>query len=188
MRGAALALALLLVPSRARAQAGWEAPPQARFEPPRGLSAKLSAGPAYRRVFEVPIAAVDVAADLGWQSAKGAVYGGAEFLFGRTEFGLATQQLRTSLTLEARADRVRFGIALDVTYFAVKRVTSGGEMDQVGLGGSLLWSVDLARTEAGRALYLGAALGGDWLNVVGGSDKSPFPFVWGPTLRLGARY
>jgi hypothetical protein len=177
-------------PYAAPPYAPYAAPPYAAPPPPQdvprthGFTAKLWAGPAYRRVFDVNIYAVDMSVAVGGQHGRSGFYGGVSGLVGKTDHGLATYQIRPGFTWEGRLDRVHLGLGLDVSYLAVQRATTGSYMDAFGVGALAFGTVDLVSGD-GHALFLGAKMSAEWLSGQGNAET---PFMWGPSAMLGWRY
>jgi hypothetical protein len=149
-----------------------------------GVTAKLWAGPAFRRIFDVNIYAIDMGAGVGRQRGNSGFYGTISGLIGKTDHGLATYQIRPGFTWEGRLDRVHLGLGVDFSYIAVRRATTGSYMDAFGVGALALGTVDLVQGD-GHALYLGAKMSAE---VLTGQGNAPTPFMWGPSAMLGWRY
>jgi hypothetical protein len=171
------------VPYPAQPYPPYAAPPEPPPDPahPRGFSFKAWAGPAYRRIYDVPITGADFGMAFGAQ--KG-FYGELGFMLGRTNENLFVWQLRPQATGELRLGRVHLGLGLGFTVIGVTRATTGSSIAGAGLASTAFATVDLI-TDGLHAMYLGGKMTFDWLP--GGRDDSD-AFLWGPSAVLGWRY
>lgn len=173
-----VAVGLLLFTGEARAEEGdgW-------FQGHRGFTTKVSVGGAFRALYSVPIGAVDIALAPGIQTRTGGWYGVVGLLFGQTEYGLGTSQLRLGASWEAPVGRARLGLTPRASAIMVRRETYDDTLQAWALGAAAFASYDLI-TERGYAIYGAIEAGADFFK---GSGTTPPVFVGG-TLVVGARF
>jgi hypothetical protein len=153
-------------------------PPIAQRERSR-LSAKLWAGPAYQKLFDVGLYSAAIGASLGAQRGISGWYGEMQGNFGSTVHGLTTYQYWAGGSWEGKIDRVHLGLGLHLGVLSIVRATDGTTMSGFGYGGFVFGSVDLYQTEEGHALYLGLRMTLDQVS------NNPF---YGPSASLGWRF
>ncbi|APR77321.1 Hypothetical protein A7982_02668 [Minicystis rosea] len=151
-------------------------------ERPRHFSFKAFAGPAYRRVYDIPISAADVGLSFGSQRG---IYGEIGALLGRTDQGLFTWQIRPQATFEWPLGRVRLGFGAGFTMIGIQRATRDSYLVGFGVGATGFASVDLVRSARGNALFLAGKMA---LDVLPGGSTDSTAVLWGPSALLGFRY
>lgn len=164
-------------PSSETAEQGW-------FAGHRGFAAKLSAGPAYRRLFFSDIFAVATEFAFGAQTEFGGIYGTLGGISGSTLRGLWVGQSFVGASWEAPViEGLHVGGGPRLSYLAIQRATTGNMMDDLGIGLWAFSTYDVFAADNG-AVYVGLRFGGDY--NVGGDDWPP-PLLWGATLTGGVR-
>jgi hypothetical protein len=155
-------------------------PPQPISQRERSrFSAKLWAGPAYQKLFDVDIYSAAIGASFGAQRGISGWYGEMQGNFGRTLHGLSTYEYWAGGSWEGKIDRVHLGLGVHLGLLSIVRATDGTTMSGFGFGGFVFGSVDLYQTEEGHALYLGLRMTLD--------DVSSNP-IYGPSASLGWRF
>ncbi|MBI4699571.1 MAG: hypothetical protein HY744_00145 [Deltaproteobacteria bacterium] len=162
MRRAAFCLACLLF---ARSAAAEPAGDDSELWPERrGFSFRVSAGPAFRQLYSVPIGLGELEMAFGALTSVG-WYGRVGGLLGATEQGLVTRQLYVGTWAEALLGRWHLGVGPQVSRIWIWRATrrppswddAGSFIEPLaawGGGLSALSSFDLFADEAGRATYV----------------------------------
>lgn len=189
MRHLVLALAPLLAPSLARAEAAEEAPPAPPLSPPPpvsegpagwkpGFSFKAFSGASFRRLYSTNVYGGYLEVAFGGVLRRVALYGSIEGLFGSTEFGLGTREGRLGFSAETFAGDFRLGLGTGAMIIGVNRASSRAIMMTVGFAVNATASYDLLLFDR-QAVFLGARFGLDVL-----SDT----VMWGPSAFVGYRY
>jgi hypothetical protein len=139
---------------------------------------RIEIGGAYKRLYDIPFYGVDATLGLGGVYEHFAFFVEAGVFAGRSENGLATQQLHLSVAPEARLDRWSLGIELRLSHLWIHRVTTQDTITNAGLGVRPYVAADLVRWEGDRAIVASLGLDADLYASV----------LWGPSLRVSARF
>ena len=143
----------------------------------------LSGGASYRSIFSLPVDAWTVGGGVGLHVRDhAAVYALASFEQGQTAAGLATHFIDLGAGVDGVFGRVRPGIGLRVGDFGFRRISTGGWIDQVGVGATASLGVDVLKLD-GHALFVGGCLEAD----VFPTDASVIPML-GAQGYAGARW
>jgi hypothetical protein len=165
----------------------WDPPGWAYAQPrPRSrsiFSAKLWAGPAYQRLYDLDIWGADFGVSLGAQRGISGWYGELRGIVGKTAHGLPVYEYWVGPTWEGKIDRVHMGLGLDVGWTGIGRAMPGPLITGLGFGIFGFASVDLYQSDAGHALYLSGRMTSHWVD---GGDSTAIQY--GPSLALGWRY
>jgi hypothetical protein len=152
------------------------------------LSARVEAGPFFRRFIRTPVSGAQVLAGFGGQSDAVAVYGVLGASFGQTAFGLRYRQIQSSALVELRAAPfLRLGPSIDVAWVFIERRTTSVYMHDLGLGLGLFAALEPYTWGAhgdGALFFSGKLAASVFLRRDGG----PQPVQWGPELGAGVRF
>jgi hypothetical protein len=167
--------------AEAEIEAEADAAAGAWFADERGLTAKVSGGPAVHRLYGFWVISGDVELALGSQTRSGGWYGTVGGRVGSSDGGLPFRQVTGGASWEAPLEpRWHVGIGLDLSVAWFDRVSADGALIAPGIGGRAFTSYDVLHHEDG-ALFLGLELGAD---AYSGDEVTP---LYGGGLRLGAR-
>lgn len=147
------------------------------------FSFRGTGGFQYAQIHGIPITGARVRLGIGVQKDSSAHYGTMSILYGGTEGGLRTWDLRFGYHGDLfRWSVLRLGVSAEVGYMFVRRATIDERMWALGAGGGVFAGVDLfsfgprddhavmAEARFDAHLHFGTAL------------------VWGPTISLGFRF
>jgi hypothetical protein len=157
---------------------------RAEPEPPSWLL-RGSAGYAHRRLYGVPINALDVSAAVGGAASPISGQGLVDVLFGQTEQGLPFHQIGVGGAVEGDVGRLRIAGVMRVSFMTFGRATVANDIGTFGLGFDLVTSFDVVRVTPLDSVYLQAKLTSDLLN---GGEHAPTAVLWGPSVALGYRF
>jgi hypothetical protein len=175
------ATALLLASSPA--MAGEEsAEDRERVRDHRGFALKLSAGGALRKLYSVPVGAVDLTVAPGAQTSSGGWFGVLGVLVGQTESGNTAAQLRLGASWELPLGPVHLGLSPRVSLLSVTRATTGNLMLAGAFGGAAFVTWDVIE-QPSYVVYVGLEGAADDFE---GNGTTPSVF-WGGTIALGVR-
>jgi hypothetical protein len=166
----------------------WQVPQVAPpLLPPREarspFSAKIWAGPGYRRIYDVNVYAGDFGVALGAQKGASGWYAVMEGMIGRTDHGLRAYEAWVGASWEGVMDRVHLGLGVHVGLLGFVRATTDGTINGMGMGAFGFATVDVVQGDDGHALYLGARVAAN--GVDGGTQ---WVAVAAPSVLVGYRY
>ena len=145
----------------------------------RGFVAKLDLGGAYRRLYDVHFGAGEGTMTLGGFSPAGGFLGSVGVMVGETDQGLRTSQVVHTFAWQIPPlPDVHLGAGFRASYVAIRRASSDGVLETLGLGGKVYGAYDFY-TASPVALSIDAAI------VVDVLEDAP---LYGVTLGVGARY
>jgi hypothetical protein len=147
------------------------------------LAGLLDAGITYQRIYTIPIVAADFGGAVGLETQWFAVYFDASMLWGSTQDGLTTRNVRFGPMAEGKIDRFRIGAGVEFDIMWFDRVTYTGAITGLGWGGYLFASVDLVKLDP-ESVYLSVRLNGD----VFAGDANQLAGLWGPSALVGFRF
>jgi hypothetical protein len=147
------------------------------------LTGLLDAGITYQRIYTIPIVAADFGGAVGIETQWFAVYFNGSMLWGSTQDGLTTRNLRFGPMAEGKIDRFRLGAGAEFDIMWFDRATYTGAITGLGWGGYLFASVDLAKLDP-ESVYLSVRLNGDLF----AGDSNSMAGLWGPSALVGFRF
>ena len=142
-----------------------------------------AAGFQYARLSGIPVTGARMRLGVGGQTDSGAHYGGLSVLYGSTENGLRTWDIRFGWTGDfIRAGIVRLGVDVEFGYLVVRRASVDERQWALGAGAGVHASVDLVPfgPRDDHAITLEGHFDG---HLHFGNT-----FVWGPSILAGVRY
>lgn len=179
---AAIGLASSLC-TAAPASAEETSPAQSAVEPDSTVSGMLSVTPQFRRLYDIPVHAIELGVGVSGHDAADRpahAYVAAHLLFGETSAGLAVVRGALDAVVDFRLGRfAHAGCVAGVGYLAVSRATRGS-MTNLTLVGELFVGPELRFADV--ALSLDAALLADY---VPGTDHA---LLWGAGAAVRGRF
>jgi hypothetical protein len=181
MKRGAIALAFVILAAPSLAVAGPDEPAfdeeRGWYAGARGASAKFAVGPAVHRLYSVGVVSADMQVALGAQTSIGGWYVTLGGRVGSTDGGLGFRQFGLGVSWEMPVlDRAALGLGGAVSYLAIDRASTDGELQSLGLGGNVFGTYDLWRGDD-AAIFAGLQAGLDVYS----------PVLWGGGARIGVR-
>jgi hypothetical protein len=165
-----------------------EVAPQEPYRPPPQVlpAFRIEGGATFTRIYDIPINGGQGSLAVGAEfPGPFAIYGNLTLFGGQQETGLSAVHVKLGGEVEGRFGRLRLGAGVNVGYLSLGQATTNSDIAALTFGVEGRVSFDVLRwgeREKG-ALFVVGKIGGD---AIGGWDASPW--IWGPTVGLGARF
>jgi len=151
-----------------------------RAEPREGYVLARAAA-TYRRVWDIPVYALEAELGLGWGTEEVRRAFGAQFLHGRTQAGLPAWGVDFVFQHEwGIGDALWCGFSAELGTLWFNRATGDGSVAGGGIGGALRLGYDFVR---GDGIRLGPEIAFDAMEYVSNTSV----LVWGPTVGFRLR-
>jgi hypothetical protein len=139
------------------------------------------AAATYRRVWDIPVYAMEGEVGLGWGTNQARRAFGIQLLRGRTQAGLAAWGLDFVFQHEwGIVDGLWGGFSAELGALWFNRATGDGSVAAGGIGGALRLGYDFVREDG---LRLGPEIAFDAIGYIGNTSV----LVWGPTAGVRLR-
>lgn len=133
----------------------------AKFE--SHVELQIGGGATYKSLFGLPMTMGNVDVGLGARISEMVAFNVSfDADFGKTAHGLTVRTYSVAPTIQLVADRFRMGVGLEVLWFGISRVTTGGTIAHGGLGARVVATFDVLKTEP-VTLFIGGHGQVDWL-------------------------